>query len=101
MPKWFMRWFGAQWAPHPQIDPTKCIKCFRCRNGCPVKPPAIDPERGRNVSKDCIRCYCCHEFCPADAIKLKRSFLDRVFHFTSLLNFLNRIFGKLISKFSI
>ena len=101
MPKWFMRWFGAQWAPHPQIDPTKCIKCFRCRNGCPVKPPAIDPERGKNVSKDCIRCYCCHEFCPADAIKLKRSFLDRIFHFNSLLNFLSRVFGKLISKFSI
>ena len=101
MPKWFMRWFGAQWAPTPRIDPTKCIRCFRCRSGCPVKPPAIDPERGVKVSKDCIRCYCCHEFCPADAIKLKRSLLDRVFHFSALLNFLSRVFGKFISKFSI
>ncbi len=101
MPKWFMRWFGAQWAPHPVIDPKKCVKCFRCRNGCPVKPPAIDPERGVKVSKDCIRCYCCHEFCPADAIMLKRSLLDRIFHFSSLLNFLSRTFGKIITKFSI
>ena len=66
-----------------------------------MKPPAIDPERGVKVSKDCIRCYCCHEFCPADAIMLKRSLLDRIFHFSSLLNFLSRTFGKIITKFSI
>lgn len=101
LPKWLMNWFGAQWAPRPQIDPARCIRCFRCRKGCPVSPPAIDPEAGPKVKSTCIRCYCCHEFCPADAIQLKRSLLDRIFHFSHLLNFLSRLFGRLISKFSI
>ena len=101
LPGWFMRWLGSQWAPKPKVNPEKCVKCYRCRNGCPVKPPAIDPEKGPKVASRCIRCYCCHEFCPADAIILKRSLLDRIFHFSALFNWLSRVFGKIVSRFSI
>jgi uncharacterized protein (DUF362 family)/ferredoxin len=74
----------------PEIDPALCIHCNACKNGCPVQPPAIDPERGEGGvdQATCIRCYCCHEFCPVKAIHLRRSRIDRVFRLNALAEWL-------------
>ncbi len=95
LPQFMLKWFSTQWAPRPFIISDKCIHCNACAKGCPVSPPAIDPEMppGRQVNvRTCIRCYCCHEFCPAKAIGLKRSLLDRTVHLTKTLNNLARRF---------
>ena len=74
----------------PEIDPALCVHCNACKNGCPVRPPAIDPERGNGGVDQgtCIRCYCCHEFCPVKAIHLRRSRLDRWFRLNALAEWL-------------
>lgn len=82
LPRWALRWMRRQIAPRPQILADLCIKCGRCRQGCPVSPPAIDPARAGSACLDdnaCIRCYCCHEFCPVKAIHLQESWLYRTF----------------------
>ena len=79
----------------PEIDPALCIHCNACKRGCPLDPPAIDPERGHGGvdHSTCIRCYCCHEFCPVKAIRLRRSWVDRMFHVNALAGLLAR-FGE-------
>jgi uncharacterized protein (DUF362 family)/Pyruvate/2-oxoacid:ferredoxin oxidoreductase delta subunit len=82
MPKRFRTMLRRVLTARPEIDPELCIHCNACKNGCPVEPSAIDPERGKGGvdQATCIRCYCCHEFCPVKAIHLRRSWVDRVFH---------------------
>ncbi len=66
------------WKPVPHIDRKKCVKCMRCRDGCPVRPPAINPEHSFVADPAlCIKCYCCHEFCPVKAIGVDPTFLER------------------------
>ncbi|NLF39007.1 DUF362 domain-containing protein [bacterium] len=90
-PQFMLDWFGRHWAPRPRIDAACCVHCGACHRGCPVDPPAIDPEMppARQVNDHtCIRCYCCHEFCPAKAILLRRSLADRIGRFTASLDWL-------------
>lgn len=99
LPRFVLRWLRRQVAPKPVINADRCIRCGRCRDGCPVTPPAINPmlppEQSLN-DRSCIRCYCCHEFCPVKAIDLKRSLLDRIFHLNALCNFGSRMLGRLV-----
>jgi len=99
MPEFLLKLFGRIWAAKPRINDDKCIKCYKCRNGCPVTPPAIDPDRPANKKVDdkkCIKCYCCHEFCPVKAIELKQSWIDRVLKITKSMNWFNKTFGRFI-----
>ncbi len=99
MPQFLLKIVRAHWAAKPRINKDKCVKCYKCRTGCPVKPPAIDPDRpvGKEVDdKTCIRCYCCHEFCIAKAIDLKKPWFDRVFRVTKMMNFFNKHLGKFL-----
>ncbi|MBP5300637.1 MAG: DUF362 domain-containing protein [Victivallales bacterium] len=86
LPGWMLRWLRRHIADRPRIDRSKCIRCLKCHNGCPVKPSAIDPRRqGDAVNhRTCIRCYCCHEFCPVNAIELRRSWVERIFHLKAI-----------------
>lgn len=86
LPGWMLRWLRRHIADRPCIDKSKCIKCMKCHHGCPVKPSAIDPRRdGDCVNQStCIRCYCCHEFCPVNAIELRRSWVERIFHLKAI-----------------
>ncbi len=86
LPGWMLRWLRRQIADRPYIDKSKCIKCLKCYNGCPVKPGAIDPRRKGDCvnQRTCIRCYCCHEFCPVNAIELRRSWIERIFHLKAI-----------------
>ncbi len=73
-----IEWLRQHWKAYPEINPDKCVKCMNCRNGCPLTPPAIDPDKGWEVDKaTCIKCYCCHEFCPVKAIKLDPTWFER------------------------
>ncbi len=99
MPSFMLKFFGALWAAKPRINNDKCIKCYKCRDGCPVNPPAIDPDKksaNKVNDKTCIKCYCCHEFCPVKAIDLKQSWIDRLIKITKSMNWFNKIFGKFV-----
>ena len=99
IPQFLLKIVRSHWASKPRINKDKCVKCYKCRTGCPVNPPAIDPDRpiGKEVDdKTCIRCYCCHEFCIAKAIDLKKPWFDRVFRVTKMMNFLNKHIGKFL-----
>ena len=102
LPKSMLRWIRRQVAPAPWIDSTKCIKCRRCENGCPVEPAAIRPLAAMESRLDdslCIRCYCCHEFCPVKAIELRKSVLARCINIDALCSFGSRTLGWLASVF--
>jgi len=99
MPQFILKIIRAHWSARPRINNDKCVKCYKCRDGCPVSPSAIDPDSpvGKEVNdKTCIRCYCCHEFCIAKAIDLKKPWIDRVFKITKMMNFVNKHIGKFI-----
>ena len=103
LPVWLLRWLRRQIADRPWIDRRKCIKCLKCRNGCPVSPPAIDPRKEKGDCVDhnaCIRCYCCHEFCPVNAIELRRGWVERVFHLKALGEFGCRVTGFFAALFT-
>ena len=73
-----IEWLRQHWKAYPEIEADKCIKCMNCRDGCPLEPPAIDPDKAWHVDKStCIKCYCCHEFCPVKAIKLDPTWFER------------------------
>lgn len=102
LPQWLLRWLRRQLADRPVIDRSKCIRCLKCRSGCPVKPAAIDPIRNGGDGVDhrtCIRCYCCHEFCPVNAIELKRSMVERIFHLKAIGALGCRMLGRVAAIF--
>ena len=94
LPAPMIEWIRRHWKALPEIDPEKCIKCMNCRDGCPLDPPAIDPDRAWQVNKfTCIKCYCCHEFCPVKAIKLDPTWFEKYVN----LDILAVYVGKIIS----
>ena len=100
LPTPLLKMFRSLWTPRPRIIATACVQCGACHKGCPVSPPAIDPKlppRRQVNDRTCIRCYCCHEFCPARAIRLQRSWLDRVLQFTRCLNWLTTRAGRAVN----
>jgi len=102
LPQWMLRWIRRQVAPAPWIDSSKCIKCRRCENGCPVTPAAIRPlaPDGERLDESlCIRCYCCHEFCPVKAIELRRSLFARIVNPDALCSAGSKALGWLASVF--
>jgi len=92
LPKRLAVWVRRVLTSRVEIIRELCIGCNACKKGCPLEPSAIDPERpGTGVDQStCIRCYCCHEFCPVKAIRLRRSWVDRVFHLNALVEALAR-----------
>ena len=59
-------------APHPKVEPKKCIGCGRCAEICPAHTITLRGGKAHINSRNCIRCFCCHEMCPAKAIAVKR-----------------------------
>jgi uncharacterized protein (DUF362 family)/ferredoxin len=69
--------------PRPVIDLSRCVKCGRCVEACPVPDKALRFDNGRKRPPRyqydlCIRCYCCHEMCPERAIEKKTPLLGRI-----------------------
>lgn len=50
---------------------TKCIKCGKCLNSCPMNVDMLDDSRKRINGTECILCLNCIENCPKKALDLK------------------------------
>jgi len=48
--------------PHQDITPSKCIKCGKCIDICPI---GINPM-AKKLDPNCIRCGLCNFVCPAN-----------------------------------
>ena len=91
LPGTVIEWLRQHWKAYPEIDSEKCIKCMNCRDGCPIDPPAIDPDKDWKVNKSsCIKCYCCHEFCPVKAMKLDTTWFERHVNLERISRFLGQ-----------
>ena len=63
------QWFAHVNGKHYKIDNTKCIKCLKCVNTCPVKN--IEYKDGKFYFKNsCLLCTRCSFNCPTDAFKI-------------------------------
>ena len=54
-----------------KCDHTKCIKCRKCLNSCPMNVDMLDNSRKRINRTECILCLNCIENCPKKALDLK------------------------------
>lgn len=54
-----------------KCDHTKCIKCGKCLNSCPMNVDMLDDSRKRINGTECILCLNCIENCPKKALDLK------------------------------
>lgn len=70
-------------SPKPVVDKTICSGCKVCGESCPIKAITYSQSTSQPTPEfdyeACIRCYCCQELCPESAIKLKTSWLSRLF----------------------
>jgi len=56
------------------IDNTKCIKCCKCVEACPVQRIGIENEFPKMAEKNrvCIHCFSCTGVCPSEAITFEK-----------------------------
>ena len=54
--------------PHRELKPTKCIKCGKCVDICPI---GINPM-AKKLDPNCIRCGLCNFVCPANINLINR-----------------------------
>jgi uncharacterized protein (DUF362 family)/NAD-dependent dihydropyrimidine dehydrogenase PreA subunit len=71
---------------NPEIDQEKCNQCLVCVNNCPTKTIHYSEKNNKVLIdlRNCINCFCCHELCQFQAVKLKPSFLVRLFKLVDL-----------------
>ena len=64
--------------PKPSFLHEQCVGCKECANHCP--PNAISFIGGKPIVDlvKCIRCFCCQELCPKKAVKIKKSWLNKI-----------------------
>jgi NAD-dependent dihydropyrimidine dehydrogenase PreA subunit len=70
VPRFMLRMLGNRVLPKPAPDPSRCVGCGACVQGCPRQCIALEKGKARVNHRNCIRCYCCHEICPERAIDL-------------------------------
>jgi pyruvate ferredoxin oxidoreductase gamma subunit len=64
-----LRQTGNWRVERPEIDLTKCKRCFLCYLYCPEAAMRLDAENFPHVDYDhCKGCMICYEECPTDAI---------------------------------
>ena len=54
--------------PHKEVVPSKCIKCGKCIDICPI---GINPM-AKKLDPNCIRCGLCNFVCPANINLINR-----------------------------
>lgn len=65
---------------NPTVAKGLCVGCGACQDACPNLAVTVESGKAQIMRDQCIRCYCCHEACPHGAMKLKGSFLYKLFH---------------------
>ncbi|MGB9727138.1 MAG: 4Fe-4S binding protein [Nitrososphaeria archaeon] len=68
-------WYVGDWrVQRPEVDFSKCVKCWVCENFCP-EIAIIRSERGPNIDlRFCKGCGICANECPTKAIRLVDEF---------------------------
>jgi pyruvate formate lyase activating enzyme len=63
---------GIDRQPEILRDPSRCIACGRCREGCPAggAAPIGRADPWRDEAPQCVRCGTCARQCPAEARRL-------------------------------
>lgn len=63
---------GIDCRPEILRDPSRCIACGRCREGCPAggAVPIGQDGQWQDATPQCIRCGNCAQQCPAEARRL-------------------------------
>lgn len=72
----FLLFLARYFKAIPIIDHSKCRHCYACKEVCPVNAISKNLKFNR---KKCINCLCCFEVCPYKAIRVKKSFIARLF----------------------
>lgn len=74
---WFVpivriEWIYAQLqGPSLKVDMTKCIKCMKCVNNCPLHNISYQKEKEKfKFGTHCALCVCCSFNCPVKAISI-------------------------------
>ena len=68
-------WYVGDWrVQRPEVDFSKCVKCWVCENFCP-EIAIIRSEKGPNIDlRFCKGCGICANECPTKAIRLVDEF---------------------------
>ena len=72
----FLRKWRDSFAPGPEIQHGRCLRCGDCVRICASGAMSNAGEgKERRIVIDyrrCIRCFCCHEICPVKAIEISK-----------------------------
>ncbi len=79
LPDFILRRLTSLLTAKPVLVPELCLGCEVCAHSCPPQVISIINHKANFDYTDCIRCYCCQELCPHGAIKIKTSWLSRLF----------------------
>ncbi len=64
-----IQWWGGRFnGRFYKIDNSKCIKCMKCVNDCPVHNITFKDNKFK-FGKECLMCQRCVMYCPKDAFK--------------------------------
>lgn len=63
----------------PKLNKKLCVGCQKCKEVCPAKAISMKDNKPVIDRKKCIKCFCCQEFCPHGAMKVKRTFIAKLF----------------------
>jgi len=64
--------------PWPVFGGESCNGCGICRENCPPGAIQMEANRPQVDLTKCIRCFCCHELCPQTAILIKKRWISRL-----------------------
>ncbi|MFH1879348.1 MAG: DUF362 domain-containing protein, partial [Bacillota bacterium] len=68
----FRRAIWGRTSTRPVVNPSKCIGCGICMEGCPKHIITVTDKIAFIPKKGCISCYCCQELCPEQAIDIRK-----------------------------
>lgn len=64
-----IQWWGGRFnGRFYKIDNSKCIKCMKCVNDCPIHNITFKDDKFK-FGKQCLMCQRCVMYCPKDAFK--------------------------------
>jgi uncharacterized protein (DUF362 family)/Pyruvate/2-oxoacid:ferredoxin oxidoreductase delta subunit len=78
LPRWLKRRLDKVIKPRPRFDHEICVGCGMCAKGCPPKTIAMRDGKPEVDLSRCIRCFCCSELCAHGAVSIARPWFIRM-----------------------